>query len=103
VEEPQGEPCSTFRIVWSAAFIEASGNPFFYTEDMLVWGKTIKPYVIPSPAGLNPIEQVFIECQGLKYLGEDCGEYRVIGLTNFDSTGGIQDFEVTVFEEVVSP
>ena len=102
-EETQGGLCSTFRIVWSANFIEDSGNAFFYTEDMQVWGQAVEPYVGASPAGANPTQQVFINCRGLKYLGEPCGEYRAILLTNLNAPGGVEDLTVSIFEEIESP
>lgn len=95
-----GNPCTKYRFTFIADYYSTETDYQTIEQVLEVWGETSLPYIVPSPPGLNPIQQVAFYCRGLVIFGECQDELSVQVVTNFNTAGGIQNLIVASVEEV---
>lgn len=99
-ELPHGEACVVYRITFKADYMGNGSASYGLESTLNVYGEINALEVVPSPAGLNRIEQVSITTRGIIELGQVCGDLEAVVVTNYDTTNGIENLEIVSIDEV---
>lgn len=94
----EGDECVSYTVTFTADYYSSSTEYQTITQTLHCFAPLGRPYIVPSPPGLNPVQQVAIYSSGIAELSEPCGSLHENVVTNFNTPGGVKNLVVDVFE-----